>query len=169
MMDTRIEPMLLEHKPVFVQMMNLYNYDFTEYEDVDINEHGYYDYSHTDAWWNEDNRHPFFIRTNNKLAGFVLVDNHCRYIDKEAHSINEFFVMKKYRRMGIGSFAARAVFDLFRGKWEVRQLPNNIRAQKFWKAVIATYTQDTYQEIGSPDEEWVGFLFDNSVDNTVTK
>ena len=39
-MDIRIEPILIEQKSVFIQMMELYNYDFSEYSDDDINEYG---------------------------------------------------------------------------------------------------------------------------------
>lgn len=162
-MEIRIETILPEQKSVFVQLMNLYNYDFTEYENVDINEYGYFNYSNTDAIWNNsDEWHPFFIRVDGKLAGFVLVHNHCLYTSvPNAHNIDEFFVMKKYRRMGVGRYSVIIVFDLFKGKWEVLQMPNNIRAQKFWRSVISEYTNGNYQECGSLDEEWVGFLFDS--------
>jgi len=166
-MTIQIEPITIDHKSVLIQLMNLYNYDFTEFEDDDINEHGYFNYSYTDHLWTEDSRHPFFIRVNGKLAGFVIVkdnsDQRFQYIDdKNAHHINEFFVMKKYRRGGVGSFAAKAVFDKFKGKWEVCQMPNNLPARKFWKSVISEYTQNNYQERGSDNEEWVGFTFDNT-------
>ncbi|HEX7432452.1 MAG TPA: GNAT family N-acetyltransferase [Anaerolineaceae bacterium] len=162
-MDIKIEPILLDQKSVFVQLMQLYNYDFSEYEYTDVNEYGYYNYSNTDDLWNDPERHPYFIRVDGKLAGFVLVQNHCRFIDHpDAHNIDEFFVMVKYRRNGVGRYAASAIFDRYRGKWEVLQMPNNIRAQQFWKSVISEYTNGFYQTCGSMDEEWVGFLFDNA-------
>ena len=119
-MEIRIEPILLEQKSVFMQLMNLCNYDSTEYEDVDINEYGYYNYTNIDTLWNDNNRHSYFIRVDDKLAGFVLVHNRCRYIENtNAHNIDEFFVMKKYRKKGVGKYAATAVFNLFqvRGKF----------------------------------------------------
>lgn len=166
-MNIQIEPILIEQKSVFIQLMNLYNYDFSEFEYTDINDYGYFNYSYTDHLWTESNRYPFFIRVDGKLAGFIIVKNNSeqrlRYIDdKNAHHINEFFVMKKYRRNGVGSFAAKAAFDKFRGKWEVCQLPNNLPARKFWKSAISEYTQNDYQEHGNENDEWVGFTFDNS-------
>jgi predicted acetyltransferase len=162
-MDIKIEPILEIQKSVFVQLMELCNYDFSEYEDSDINEYGYFGYSHIDDYWNEPGRFPYFIRVNGKLAGFVLVCSHCQYINSfDGHNISEFFVMLKYRRKGIGRYAAKKVFDLHRGQWEVLQMPANVRAQKFWKSVVSEYTDDTYSECGSTAEKWVGFLFDNS-------
>ena len=41
-MNIQIEPVMPEQKDVFAQMMNLYDYDFTEYTNADIKESGYY-------------------------------------------------------------------------------------------------------------------------------
>jgi len=41
-MNISIEPILIEQKSVFIQMMELYNYDFSEFSDDDINEYGYF-------------------------------------------------------------------------------------------------------------------------------
>ena len=164
-MEINIVPILREQKSVFIQLMNLYAYDFSEFENSDINEYGYYNYGYADYWWNDDDRHPFFIRVDGKLAGFVLVkDSSFSYItdDGNSHKICEFFVMKKYRRTGVGSCAAMAAFDMFRGKWEVTHLPNNIPAKHFWKSVISKYTKNNYQECGTENDEWMGFTFDNS-------
>jgi predicted acetyltransferase len=163
-MDIKIEPILVEQKSVFVQLMELCNYDFSEYEDSDVNEYGYYGYSHIDDYWNENGRFPYFIRVNGKIAGFALVCSHCRYINSsQAHNISEFFVMLKYRRKGIGSYVAKKVFDMHKGQWEVLQLPTNVRAQKFWKTIISEYTNGAYKECGSIADGSIGFLFDNSL------
>jgi len=168
-MLVQIEHIRHEQKPAFVHLMNLYNYDFTEYEDEDINEDGLYNYENyrriiKDEYWNDATWHTFFIRVNKKLAGFILVHNQCHFIDdKDAHNIDEFFVMRRYRRMGVGRFAAKYVFDMFRGKWEILQLPSNLHAHKFWEAVISEYTEANYQECGSATEEWIGFTFDNAI------
>lgn len=37
-MEIKLEPILIEQKSVFIQLMELYNYEFSEYEDSDINE-----------------------------------------------------------------------------------------------------------------------------------
>ena len=161
-MDIRIEPILIEQKSVFSQLMELCNYEFSEYEDSDLNEYGYYGYSHIDDYWNECGRFPYFIRVNGKLAGFALVTSRCHYLESpDAHNIAEFFVMIKYRRKGVGRFVAKEVFNKHKGMWEVLQIPTNIRAQKFWKSVIDEYTNGAYEECGSINDQWIGFLFGN--------
>lgn len=55
--------------------------------------------------------------------------------------------MKKYRRKGIGEYVAVHLFDLYPGKWEVRELSTNTVAQSFWRKVIAQYTKSDYQNV----------------------
>jgi predicted acetyltransferase len=48
----------------------------------------------------------------------------------------EFFVMRKYRRMGIGRRAAIEVLGRFPGSWQVRQQLSNPAATTFWRTAI---------------------------------
>ena len=159
-MNISIEPILIEQKSVFVQMMELYKYDFSEFSDDDINEYGYFGYSRIDDYWNEEGRYPFFIRVDEKLAGLVLVRSCCEYNNlADPHNIAEFFVMKKYRRKGVGKAAAVKIFDMFPGGWEVSQWSNNLPARKFWEKVVAEYTNGKYDTFTATEKNAAGFTF----------
>ena len=163
-MNITIEPILIEQKSVFVQMMELYNYDFSEFSDDDINEYGYFGYARIDDYWNEEGRYPFFIRVDGKLAGLVLVRSCCEHNDlPNPHNIAEFFVMKKYRHKGVGKVASMKVFDMFSGSWEISQWKNNVSAQSFWEKVINEYTNGKYNTFIATEKDVVGFTFDNSL------
>ncbi|WP_455717461.1 hypothetical protein [Anaerosporobacter sp.] len=41
-MEIKIEPILIEQKSVLVQLMELYNYDFSLYSKDDVNEHVFF-------------------------------------------------------------------------------------------------------------------------------
>lgn len=153
----QIVDVLEEQKSVLKQMIELYEYDFSEFNDQDLNEHGYYGYKYFDHYWTEEDRHPFFILVGGKYAGFVLVNSHC-YIKQsgQAKSIAEFFVMRKYRRGGIGKQAAKMIFDKFKGDWEVLQHGNNEASQYFWVNVIDEYTQGEYSVVDVETEFWKG-------------
>lgn len=49
-MKIEIKPIQIEQKSVLVQMMELYNYDFSEFSDDDLNEYGYFGYSYIDNY-----------------------------------------------------------------------------------------------------------------------
>jgi len=152
-------------KPILRQLIELYEYDFSEFDQKDLNEYGFYGYRYLDHYWTEEARHPFFIKVNGELAGFVLVNDYCYLLkDPESRSIAEFFVMRKYRRTGVGKTVACRIFDLFPGKWEVIQHKNNLPAIIFWEAVINEYTRGRFKKDQVQTEHWQGqaLIFDNS-------
>ena len=102
-MEVQIEPVCIGQKSVLRQMMELYLYDFSEFSHADIRENGYFGYAYLDAYWQEAGRFPFFIRADGRLAGFILVRSCSEHNAlRDPHNIAEFFVLKKYRRHGIG-------------------------------------------------------------------
>lgn len=145
-MKIEVVPALIPDKPILQQMMELYQYDFSEFEDTDLNEQGYFGYPYLDYYWVERDRYPFLVRVEGKLAGFVLA-NQFTYLPGSQYSIGEFFILRKYRRRGIGRQVAFQIFDLFRGVWEIHQVQTNIVAQNFWRHTIAVYTRNAYTEI----------------------
>ncbi len=85
------------------------------------------------------------ILVGSETAGFCLV----RLFNKDneqLHDIGEFFIVRKFRNKGLGKLVAHVVFDLFPGRWQVRQLLENHPAQKFWQNVIASYTGDKFTD-----------------------
>jgi predicted acetyltransferase len=135
----------LEDKPILQRMMEFYQYDFSEYDESDLDSQGTFGYAWLDHYWREQGRYPFIVRVDGKLAGFVLV-NQFTYLSNSEWSIAEFFIMRKYRREGIGKTAAFFIFDKFRGVWEIHQLENNQPSQHFWRKVISEYTHGQYSE-----------------------
>jgi len=150
-----IRAVAYEDKPVLRNLMQLYLYDMSEFDNEDMSHHGLFEYKYLDHYWIEKDRHAFYIEVEAHLAGFVLVNRHSILVD-DANTIAEFFVMKKYRLHGIGEYIAGYLFDLLPGEWEVRELSNNTVAQSFWRKVIVQYTKSDYQECILSDERWNG-------------
>ncbi len=119
-----------EDKEVLRRLIEFYDYDFSEILGWDVNEHGAFGYRYFDQYWTDPDRHPLFIRVNGRLAGFALV------FGGDPHDMAEFFIMRKYRRTGVGTEAARAIFNRFPGAWQVRQEEANIGAIHFWRRAI---------------------------------
>ncbi len=162
-MQVEIAPAPAGDKPILQRMMQLYQYDFSEFDGADLDAHGCYRYDYLDHYWVEKGRFPFIIRVDGQLAGFVLVNEHTHVAGNE-RSIAEFFVMRKYRRQGVGKRAALAVFDRLPGKWEVQQMSTNRPAQEFWRSTIGAYTGGRFTETVLDTDEWKGpvHYFDNS-------
>lgn len=149
-MDIKLQPIPPEDKPVLRNLMELCLHDYSEFSGDEVGEHGLFGYSYIDFYWVENGRFPFFIRVDGKIAGFALV----RTLNEDTCSLAEFFILRKYRRKGIGRKAAYQLFDQFPGKWQVAQEAVNLPAQAFWRRVIGDYTNGRFQEITQAD--WHG-------------
>jgi predicted acetyltransferase len=136
-----VDDATFDEKPILRQLLELYAHDFSELNGADVDEHGVYGYRYLDNYWTEPGRHPFLIRVDGRIAGFAFVRS------GSPHDMAEFFVMRKYRRGGIGVEAARAVFARFPGEWQVRELEANVGAVAFWRrAIPLPFTEDTNHE-----------------------
>jgi predicted acetyltransferase len=76
----------------------------------------------------------------------------------------EFFVVRRFRRRGIGTRIATAVLKQFLGPWEVRVLPCNESGLRFWENTIKVFVGQTVPSvrIAKDDEEWELFSFASS-------
>jgi predicted acetyltransferase len=117
-------------KDVLRRLIEFYVYDYSEYMGWDVDVHGIFGYRYLDHYWTEPDRHAFFIRVDGRPGGFALVRS------GTPHDMAEFFIMRKYRRTGIGKQAARRVLERFPGAWEVRQVAANVAATSFWRSAI---------------------------------
>lgn len=165
-MKVELKRIRKEEKSTLWRLLQLYLYDFTEVEPCDIGEDGEFNYPYFDNYWSDSDRHPFYIMVDGKIAGFVLIGGWTVLPEnEEAISIAEFFVMRVYRRRGVGKLAATKAFEMFPGRWEVRETKHNLPAQKFWRGLINEYMSGAYVDKMLDNEKWRGPIqsFDNSV------
>jgi len=122
---------------------------------------GLYEVEIDDDYW-EDNKKfaAYFIKVDGNLAGFAMIaDGAYEDEGKNDYTIDEFFIMYKYRRMGIGKKATFEVLDKHRGSWQFTYHPNNVTSVNFWERVINEYTGGKYEIIKShphPDHLYEG-------------
>jgi predicted acetyltransferase len=152
----------LHEKAVLRNLVELYQYDFSELDGSDVDQHGLFGYRYLDHYWTEPGRYPFLIRVDGRLAGFALV-RRGSYLkhpgappEEVAMTIAEFFVMRKYRRRGVGARVARELFERFPGRWEVGEIEQNAVAQSFWRKVIGELTGGRFEEVFRDDSEFRG-------------
>ena len=136
MPDVEVVEASFDDKVVVRRLLELYAYDFSEFNDGDVDAHGSFGYPYLDHYWTEPDRRPFLFRVAGHWAGLALVRV------GTPHDMAEFFVMRKYRRHGVGIVAARALFARVPGDWQVRQLTANPAATTFWRrAIPVTFTE----------------------------
>lgn len=141
--------------PVY-RMLELYQHDLSDIWSQDLDTHGEYGYA-LDRYWSKDQCHAFVAAVRGHYAGFALVDDAVK-VGAVGHWMDQFFVLKKYRRSGVGRALALQVFADLPGEWEVGQMPSNEPARSFWRTVIAEYTAARFVEHKVAGGWWEGYV-----------
>lgn len=156
-MVTTVSPAAAAEESVLRNLAQLYAYDFADIMGWDIPDSGRFPDAIVDGCFAGELRHPFLLRAEGRLAGFAIVDIRSRLSGEEGvRDMAEFFVARPLRGRGVGAAAARALFDRFGGRWEVRQTPQNGPAQAFWRKVIAAYTGGAFSDVLLDTSAWRG-------------
>lgn len=155
-MNVRVVAATPHDEPVLRALFELYVYDFSEVMALEVEDDGRFRTPALDRYWTGSGAHAFLVRVDDKLAGFALIHERSRLTDEARRDVAEFFVLRRYRRHGVGEQVAIALFDRFGGRWEVRQRTENTAATAFWRRVIGRYTGGTFEELAWDDDRWRG-------------
>ena len=127
-------------------------HDLSAFDDASytLDDRGLWSPDHLPGWLQEDTDHPFILLEAGRRVGFALVNQapspHMQ--PGMDFRMSEFFVLRSYRGQGIGRRAVFTLFDRFRGKWEIFELPRNEPAIRFWRGAIGAYGR--YAETSGP-------------------
>ncbi|HKW90558.1 MAG TPA: GNAT family N-acetyltransferase [Methylomirabilota bacterium] len=127
-----------------------YLHDLSEFDDgyYRLDERGLWLPDHLPSWLEEDDDQPLIIIESGRRVGFALVNRApSRHVGPGMDfRMAEFFVLRAHRRQGVGRRAVLALFERFRGRWEIFQLPRNAAAIAFWRRVIGAYSGGRFEE-----------------------
>jgi len=100
------------------------------------------------GWFRDERSIPFVILRDSQLAGFALVQREAAAGDdhKRHYRLSEFFVGPSFRRGGVGRGAAMLLFSRFAGEWTIAEQARNPGAIRFWRRVVAEYTNGDFRE-----------------------
>jgi len=159
-----VSPATQDQQPILANLLELYAHDFSEIVDLEIGEDGRFGYPSLPLYWSEPSRHPFLIRIEGQPAGFALVKQGSELTGNcAAWDMAEFFILRGYRRRGIGATAAHQVWKRFPGPWEIRIMHTNTSALHFWVKSIAEFTSQSTDpdSIDHNGKRWFLFSFDS--------
>jgi predicted acetyltransferase len=154
-----------EQSVVVANLFELYAHDFSEFHDVEPGEDGRFGFSKLPLYWSDPKRRAFLIQCRGKLAGFALVKQGSEVTeDDSVWDMAEFFVLRRYRRDGVGTEAARQIWTRYPGRWEVRVMEANKAAQAFWTRAIESVLDRaiTPLRVRIADRDWLVFALDSA-------
>ena len=138
------------------QMLELYQYDISDIYLQDADAEAKYGYN-LERHRRDERFHAHVALEGSQYIGFALVAP-AIVTRKEGSWMEQFFVLKRYRRSGAGRALALHVFQSHPGPWEVGQMPGNHAAQAFWRNVIATATAGAFVELQVTEGWWQGVV-----------
>jgi len=145
-----IVPVPLHHKPLIANLIQLYLYDMTESLPFPVGSDGRFEYGFLDRFW----RFPYLIYSGDEIAGFALVVDECPLTGlAPCFFMAEFFVLKAYRRQGLGRAALGAILLRHPGEWHIAVPLANIQALNFWGRGLAPYQPGT-RDLTVEGDDW---------------
>ncbi len=162
-MDVHVALVGEAQRPLIEALFQFYAYDFSELEPADSNdfelgEDGRFGpYDGLGDYWRAPDRAALLIRVRGRPAGFALLNSWSPRGATVERNMAEFFVVRKYRRHGVGREAARRIFTLYPGRWEVAVAQRNAAAQAFWlRAITAAPNVAGLARLEGDGERWRG-------------
>jgi predicted acetyltransferase len=132
-----------QQQATVANLLELYAHDFSEFHELKLGPDGRFGYPNLDSYWSDANRQPFLVWLDGQLAGFVLVKKGSELSDRQdVWDMAEFFVVRGYRRLGIGTQIAQDVWRKLPGPWEIRVMEGNRSAHAFWRHAISAFDGD---------------------------
>lgn len=125
----------------------LYDLSAMDQQVSQINPHGVFDAAptrnHENAtfflhdWWEHDGvLFPFLFYQDDRPIGFALVATHPFCSEAVDYFMQDFFILRPYRRRHFGLQVATELFHRLGGRWELTVLKNNQAGVAFWDHVI---------------------------------
>lgn len=139
-MAVDLVPALKQDAPVLERLLELYSHDLSDLANLRIGDDGRFGYAHLPRYWVEPERHPYLLKVEGELAGFVFVRKGSEITaDPDVWDMAEFFVLRRHRRHGVGLLAAHAIWRVHPGRWEVRVMEHNTPALAFWQRAVDAF------------------------------
>lgn len=125
-----------ESQDILENLLEYYLYDFNIYYDDDLNDKGRFEFIDVKPYINNENNKAYIIKVNNKYAGFILIKK-----TAELNSIEEFWIMPKYRKGMFAFKVLKSIFSQMNGKVEFLILNKNAR----WLKTVNYWIYKNYQ------------------------
>jgi predicted acetyltransferase len=156
--DLTLLPATAAHRPLLRRLYELYSHDFSPMTGSDIGEDGWWTDEAFLAEWPAFGPDIYLFQVGDRWAGFAWIGrgSYVQLGRAEHHLVEEFFILRKYRRRGLGAYFAARLFDRYPGTWEVGEIVENTAAIAFWRRVIGDYTGGRFQEFTADNPRWQG-------------
>ena len=135
-LTVKLQEVLESEKTILRNFYSLYLHELSNFTpNLDIAEDGLFHFEELDKFWEVDGLSPYFIMSDDKIIGFILLLERPFLKKSNDYGINDLFILNKYKGKGLAEQAVRKLFEEKQGQYFVMQVVENKRAVAFWKKV----------------------------------
>lgn len=162
-MQIELVPTTAEQLPLIANLYQYYAYESSDWEEEEVEADGrfYIHEPHLRRYWSEPQWSANLILADGCIAGFLLIER-SELPELDALEFADLFILKKYRRQGIGRALAQQVLGDGR-TWLVRFYPQDLVAAAFWRQVLAELARPVRQIVLDDEPELLNYLINPAV------
>jgi predicted acetyltransferase len=136
-MQIELVPTTAEQLPLIANLYQYYAYESSDWEEEEVETDGrfYIHRPHLQRYWSEPQWSAQLILADGFIAGFLLIER-SELPGLDALEFADLFILKKYRRLGIGRALAERTLCQGERDWLVRFYPQDTQAAAFWQRVL---------------------------------
>ena len=137
-MTVSLNPITKDEKHILQNLYSLYLHDLSEFTDgLEVSSNGSFEFESFDLIWEKEGLSPYFLKKDTTIIGFLLLLERPFLKKDYDYSINDIFMLKKYRRKGMTLSLLKTLFEQKKGNYYVMELVNNKPAVLFWEYVYS--------------------------------
>lgn len=155
-MKIELKTVKADEKDILNNLMEKHIYEFSQYDLIPFNDRGLYDDPHLDSYFTDNDRFPYFIYVDGKLAGFALVFKRAECPAPLDWAVAEFFIAYQYRRKGVGTFVMKELFRRYQGVWQIKYHPKNRVSELFWQKIADEASGGKYEIMRGNEDYYDG-------------
>lgn len=155
-MNIELRPVPFSEKDTLNNLLEKYNYEFSQYDKIPFGADGLYHYWPLEAYWTEEKRAAYFVMAEGVLAGFALINAHPECERPLDWAVAEFFVAYPYRRSGVGSEVMRQIFRRHSGVWHIKYHPANTASVAFWNGIARQHAAGAVEKLRGTEDYYDG-------------
>jgi predicted acetyltransferase len=150
-MPLEICPHRVEDKPVIWNLFQFYCYDTSVEDECDVEKTGLYSLSkdYFGQYWSLPTWRAHLLRWEGSIAGFALLEDSDAL--PGAMELADLFVMRRFRRHGIGRLVVSHFMSNRTVPWTVVVFDEATEAKAFWRSMFAIPEFLPSHEIPDPD------------------
>jgi len=158
MLPIALLPTTADQAPLIRNLYQFYSYESSDWEqeDVEVDGRFYIHDEHLQRYWQDDGWGAYLVLADGFIAGFVLVER-SELPGIDALELADLFILKKYRRQGIGQAVALQLLG-GEGDWLLRCYAQDAPAVAFCTAVLANLSRPAQAITLTDEQDLLSFL-----------